>query len=217
MAAATGVTESVDVSALLPASSLEVSLFIDEGDGTGNTSSPGEMFLIQDLSVDLAGAPAPAPTATGPDGFVYDAAGRMVSRTVDGVATALSWDVTSSLVESNGQGGHVVYAYDAGGQRVVQVRVADADGPGSATAYVASGQVHDADTATVGHVSATRFYTFAGSTVAVRTDHDDQLALMLGDEQGSTSVMMPVTVTASGTLASATLADAAAVTRTAYT
>ncbi|MCB2411309.1 hypothetical protein LGT39_00430, partial [Demequina sp. TTPB684] len=98
----------------------------------------------------------------------------------------------------------------------VQARVADADGPGSATAYVASGQVHDADTATVGDVSATRYYTFAGSTVAVRTD-DGQLALMLGDEQGSTSVMMPVTVTASGTLASATLADAAAVTRTAYT
>jgi RHS repeat-associated protein len=65
-------------------------------------------------------------------------------------------------------------------------------------------------------MTATRYYTFAGSTVAVRTN-DGQLALMLGDEQGSTSVMMPVTVTASGGLESATLADAAAVTRTAYT
>ncbi|MCB2412156.1 hypothetical protein LGT39_04740 [Demequina sp. TTPB684] len=68
----------------------------------------------------------------------------------------------------------MVYAYDAGGQRVVQARVADADGPGSATGYVASGQVHDANTASasVGDVSATRYYTFAGSTVAVRTDDD---------------------------------------------
>ncbi|UPU88580.1 hypothetical protein LGT36_001250 [Demequina sp. TMPB413] len=59
------------------------------------------MFIIQDLSVDLAGAPpsASASTVTGLDGFVYDAAGRMISRDVDGVATALSWDVTSSLVE----------------------------------------------------------------------------------------------------------------------
>jgi RHS repeat-associated protein len=40
---------------------------------------------------------------------------------------------------------------------------------------------------------------------------------MLGDEQGSTNVMMPVTVQTDGTLAKATLADAAASTRTAYT
>ncbi|MCB2413570.1 hypothetical protein LGT39_12025 [Demequina sp. TTPB684] len=214
------VTETVDVSGLLPASSLEVSLFIDEGDGENNTTSTGEMFLIQDVSVDLAGAEsasARASTATGPDGFVYDAAGRMVSRDVDGVATSLTWDMTSSLVESDGQGGHVVYAYDAGGQRVLQARVADADGPGSATGYVASGQVHDANTATAGGVTATRYYTFAGSTVAVRTDNGD-LSLMLGDEQGSTNVMMPVTVQETdGKLASATLADVEAVTRTAYT
>jgi RHS repeat-associated protein len=40
---------------------------------------------------------------------------------------------------------------------------------------------------------------------------------MLGDEQGSTNVMMPVTVQTDGTLAKATLADAAASTRTSYT
>ncbi len=120
-------------------------------------------------------------------------AGRMVSRTVDGVTTALTWDVTSSLVESDGQGGHVVYAYDASGQRVVQARVADADGVGTATAYVASGQVEDSNTAVTGGVRATRYYTFAGSTVPIRTD-DGDLSLMLGDEQGSTNVLMPVTV-----------------------
>ena len=152
------------------------------------------------------------------DSFGYDAAGRMVSRTVNGVTTTLTWDVTSSLVESNGQGGRVVYAYDASGQRVAQARVADANGVGTATGYVASGQVDDANTAatSTGDVTATRYYTFAGSTVAIRTN-DNKLALTLGDEQGSTNVMMPVTVQASGALASATLADAAAVTRTSYT
>ncbi|NTW39614.1 MAG: RHS repeat-associated core domain-containing protein [Cellulomonadaceae bacterium] len=158
------------------------------------------------------------------DSFTYDGAGRMVSRTVGDATTALTWDVTSSLVESNGQGGHTVYAYDASGQRVVQATVArpgggvgGADLPGTATAYVASGQVDDANTATsTGGVTATRYYTFAGSTVAVRTN-DNKLSLMLGDEQGSTNVMMPVTVQTDGTLAPATLADAAASTRTSYT
>ncbi|WP_291379380.1 RHS repeat-associated core domain-containing protein [Demequina sp.] len=40
---------------------------------------------------------------------------------------------------------------------------------------------------------------------------------MLGDEQGSTNVMMPVTVNPDGSLASATIANAEAVTRTSYT
>ncbi len=95
----TAVAESVDVSSLLPASSLEVSLFIDEGDATNNTTSTGDMFLIQDVSVDLTGT-TEAPAPTGPDGFAHDDAGRPISRTVNDVATALTWDVTSSLVES---------------------------------------------------------------------------------------------------------------------
>jgi RHS repeat-associated protein len=152
------------------------------------------------------------------DSFVYDGAGRMVSRTVGNVTTALTWDVASSLVESKGQGGHVVYAYDASGQRVVQARLADANGPGTATAYVASGQVDDPNTADTskGDTTATRYYTFGGSTVAVRTN-DNKLSLMLGDEQGSTNVMMPVRFQTGGALESATLADAAASTRTSYT
>ncbi len=216
------VAESVDVSSLLPASSLEVSVFIDEGDGTSNTTSPGAMFVIQDMSVDLTGTTA-APVPTGPDAFTYDDAGRMVSRTVNDVVTALTWDVTSSLTDSIGQGGHVVYAYDASGQRVLQATVARPGGgvdlPGTATAYVASGQVEDPNTAdaSTGDVTATRYYTFAGSTVAVRTD-DEKLALMLGDEQGSTNVMMPATVQKTdGKLAPATLLDAQTATRTAYT
>ena len=85
-------------------------------------------------------------------------------------------------------------------------------------AYTPAGQVEDADTSatTVGDVTGTRYYTCGGATVAVRT-HDGKLALVLGDEQGSVSVTMPVTLNPDGTMASATEADAQAVTRTSYT
>ncbi len=157
-------------------------------------------------------------TGNSKNSYTYDAAGRTASRTVDDVTTALTWDVTSSLTESDGQGGHVVYAYDASGQRVLQARVADAHGVGTASAYVASAQVDDPNTASTptDDLAATRYYTFAGSTVAVRTN-DGQLSLMLGDEQGSTHVVMTVTTTTGGAMVAATLADASAITRTSYT
>ena len=115
-------------------------------------------------------------------------------------------------------GAHTVYAYDASGQRVLQATVAFGTHAGTATAYTPAGQVEDADTSatTVGDVTGTRYYTFGGATVAVRT-HDGKLALVLGDEQGSVSVTMPVTLTASGAMASASIADAQAATRTSYT
>ncbi len=169
---------------------------------------------------DAAHPAAATSVSTGSDvnSFTYDDAGRTVSRTVDGVTTNLTWDVTSSLTESDGQGGRVVYAYDASGQRVLQARVADAEGVGTASAYVASGQVDDPNTAatSTGDLTATRYYTFAGSTVAVRTN-DGKLSLMLGDEQGSTNVVMPVTTTTGGAMVAATLSDASLITRTSYT
>jgi RHS repeat-associated protein len=153
----------------------------------------------------------------------------MDSRKVNEVTTGLTWDVTSSLVESGkpanagdpstGQGGHIVYAYDASGQRVLQAVVHDATHTGSATAYVASGEVTDKDTTTPAAPSsmvATRYYTFGGATVAMRTSTG--LALVLGDEQGSVSVTMPLSVDpVTRVVSPATVADAQAVTRTSYT
>ena len=208
---------AVDASSLLPATELTVTLSVDQGASAVNTVDTGEAFLVDSVDVEVAPMALGARDARA-DGFVYDDAGRMVSRTVDGVSTALVWDVMSNLVESDGAGGHVVYVYDASGQRVAQVRLSEGETAGSATAYVGSGQVTDPDTTTgaTGYTTATRYYTFGGVTVAVRTD-DGQLALMLGDEQGSTSVMMPVVLDGSGAMAPAVLADAAGVVRTAYT
>ena len=110
-------------------------------------------------------------------------------------------------------GAHTVYAYDASGQRVLQATVASGTHAGTAVAYTPAGQIEDADTsaATVGDITGTRYYTLGGATVAVRTS-EGNLALVLGDEQGSVSVTMPVTLTASGAMASASIADAQAAT-----
>ena len=208
---------TVDASSLLPATELTITLSIDQGASASNTVETGEAFLIDSVDVEVAPMVLGARDARA-DGFVYDEAGRMVSRTVDGVSTALVWDVMSNLVESDGAGGHVVYVYDASGQRVAQVGLSEGEAAGSATAYVGGGQVTDPDTSmgVTGDTTATRYYTFGGATVAVRTD-DGQLALMLGDEQGSTSVMMPVVLDGSGAMVPAVLADVAGVVRTAYT
>ena len=114
----------VDVSTLLPASSLTVSLFVDEGDATGNTTSTGQAFLIQDVDVVVSGSTEESTTNT--DGFTYDGAGRMTERTVDGVVSTLTWDPMSNLVATDGPtaaGGARVYVYDASGQRVAQLQV----------------------------------------------------------------------------------------------
>ena len=207
----------MDASSLLPATELTVTLSVDQGASATNTVETGEAFLVDSVDVEVAPMVLGARDARA-DGFAYDEAGRMVSRTVDGVSTALVWDVMSNLVESDGAGGHAVYVYEASGQRVAQVRLGEGGVAGSATAYVGGGQVTDPDTSggVTGDTTATRYYTFGGATVAVRTD-DGQLALMLGDEQGSTSVMMPVVLDGSGAMAPSVLADAAGVVRTAYT
>jgi len=156
------------------------------------------------------------------DEFTYDDAGRQISRVVDGVSTDLSWDVLSNLVETDSAGGHVLYVYDAGGQRVVKVTL-DPDpetGPGgSATAYLGATEVTDPDTS-VNHTTAselegtdfvtgTRFYTFGGATVAVReaSPASSTFSLLLGDVQGSAQVMMQVTLDSGGAMEPAATTD----------
>jgi len=134
---------------------------------------------------------------TSTDSFTYDMAGRMVTRSVDGVVTSLVWDVSSNLVATTGQGGDIVYVYDGAGQRVAQVSVGDlaAPTPVRATVYVGATEVTDPNTAATftGDVQVSRYYTHGGATVAMATTTSTgglSWQLLLSDMQGSVSVAM---------------------------
>jgi RHS repeat-associated protein len=139
------------------------------------------------------------------DLFTYDAAGRMITRTVDdGNAVTndlmtLTWDESSNLVATGSATGNRVYVYDASGQRVAQIAVSELTSsatPVSATIYVGDAEGTDADTATTDpdDVSATRFITFGGATVATVTvtTTATSWSLLFGDVQGSAQVSMPL-------------------------
>ena len=139
---------------------------------------------------------------TADDTFTYDGAGRQTQRVVDGKTTDVTWDVSSSLVKavvSPGTAAETVWAYlyDASGQRVAKIEATDANQDDtleykSATVYFGDTEVTDADT-TAYHqsdLSADRFFTFGGATVAVvhaeqvtSTTLDTQLLYVFGDYQ----------------------------------
>lgn len=108
--------------------------------------------------------------ASGESEYSYDEAGNMVGRQEAGrAAQALSWDSEGELagVEADLDGDGTVaeaesdeYVYSAEGDRLVREQ------SGVTTVYL-GGQEVTVDAS--GNVSAERYYTFAGKTVAVRT------------------------------------------------
>ena len=154
--------------------------------------------------------------------FVYDDAGRMTERSIGTVDTDLVWDVMSNLVSTTATPlatePDEVYVYDASGQRVAKISLLN----DTATAYFGATEVTDPDTATTatGDLAATRYYTFAGATVAVQAPDASTTAVggwsyLFGDFQGSAQLMMEVAVNAAGVVTAAAGTDV--VTRNAYT
>ncbi|MFE7808736.1 RHS repeat-associated core domain-containing protein [Streptomyces sp. NPDC057430] len=120
-----------------------------------------------------------AVTSVGGDSYGYDAAGNMTSRTVAGAASTYTWDETGQLVKAIVEGKSTDFVYDADGNRLIR-RTPDGD----RTAYIAGTEI-TADAA--GAVSARRYYTSGGATVAIRTPDggDGTVHWLLGDTQGS--------------------------------
>jgi RHS repeat-associated protein len=118
--------------------------------------------------------------------YSADVAGNTVSRPNGATAQTLSWNDEGKLATVAAGGSTVeTNIYDAGGSRIVR------DEPGRTTLYVAGSEV-SVDKAT-GVVSAARYYTFAGRTVAVRTGATtDSVTALLGDWQNTTHTQVNV-------------------------
>ncbi|MFJ6822974.1 polymorphic toxin-type HINT domain-containing protein [Streptomyces niveus] len=128
------------------------------------------------------------PTGDRQSTFTYDAAGNTTGRTIGGDTQTLRWNDSGELVnttEANGK--ETTYLYDAGGNRVVR-RDASAT-----TVYLPGMELSLPKGGT--KVEATRYYSFAGQTVAVRQDGGG-LSYLVSDHQGTSSLAIDATTNA---------------------
>ena len=94
--------------------------------------------------------------------YAYDATGNMTTRSVAGKpAQTLAWDSEGELASVTENGKSSEYTYTADGDRLVRKQ------DGKTTLYLPGGQEVTVDDATA-VVTAQRYYTFNGETVAVR-------------------------------------------------
>ncbi|QFV00189.1 hypothetical protein KDY119_03724 [Luteimicrobium xylanilyticum] len=127
---------------------------------------------------------------TGPSGtttsssFGYDAAGNMSSRAMAGsTAQTLTWDTRGELSDVKaGATSQDASVYDADGNRLVRRQGT------SVTAYLPGGEELTLNTSTQ-TLSAKRYYSFAGQTVAVRTGTGlAGVSTLVSDPQGTALV-----------------------------
>lgn len=117
---------------------------------------------------------------TGTQEFVYDGAGRRTAMTSSGHSESYVWDAEGKL---NGIDDSF-NVYDADGKRIVR---GDSTG---VTIYLGAQEI----TISGGQVSATRYYTFGGTPVAVRTSAGlGGVSSLVVDAQGSLVASIPNT------------------------
>jgi len=121
--------------------------------------------------------------------FTYDVAGRMTTRSVNGVTQTLTWDVVSNLTRVTPvTGAATTYLYDAAGQRYAMVT------DSSATVFMPGWEATDPDThdGSSADVVLTRYYAAGGVQLASSTS-GGPLLVTLGDVQGSATVSIDPT------------------------
>ncbi|MER6536625.1 RHS repeat-associated core domain-containing protein [Streptomyces sp900105755] len=101
-------------------------------------------------------------STTTKNSYSYDSAGNTHTRTLDGKAQTLDWDSEGHLTKvTNADGTSASYLYDADGNRLLS-----RDDSGT-TLYLGDTELHVTKGATT--ATGTRYYTWAGQTIAVRT------------------------------------------------
>ncbi|MFF3764588.1 RHS repeat-associated core domain-containing protein [Streptomyces sp. NPDC001922] len=117
------------------------------------------------------------PTGDRQSSYGYDPAGNTEKRTVGGNAQTLEWNAEGDLAKTKeADGKEATYLYDAEGNRVIRRDAAATTVylPGMELSLPKGGE----------KIQATRYYTFAGRTVAIRTDKGD-LSFLASDHHGT--------------------------------
>ncbi|WP_327373343.1 polymorphic toxin-type HINT domain-containing protein [Streptomyces sp. NBC_01216] len=113
--------------------------------------------------------------------YTYDNNGNTRTRTISGSTQTLDWNAEGHLAKTTeSDGKETTYLYDASGERVVR---RDA----TATTIYLPGMELKLPKAQGATVEATRYYTFAGQTIAVR-ENNSTLSFLGSDHQGTSSL-----------------------------
>lgn len=117
------------------------------------------------------------PTGDKQSSYEYDDAGNTTKRTIGGNTQILDWSDTGKLTQATeANGSKTSYLYDANGERVQR------KDPTGTTIYLPGMELKLSADGT--KKEATRYYSHAGQTVAVRTD-DGKLSFMAADHHGT--------------------------------
>ncbi|WP_207923819.1 RHS repeat-associated core domain-containing protein [Actinomadura bangladeshensis] len=123
------------------------------------------------------------------DTYTYDATGNTVTRTTGtnppGQGQTLDWNTEGELTKVTENGVTTSYIYDADGNRLIRK-----DATGS-TLYMPDGTELRALTGAT-TATGTRYYTFGGQTVAMRTS-DGTITYLTADHQGTAQVAINAT------------------------
>ncbi|GIF24004.1 RHS repeat-associated protein [Actinoplanes tereljensis] len=115
--------------------------------------------------------------------YSYDDSGNMLTRPTPSAGTqTMTWNADGALEKSSDNTGLTTYIYDADGNRFVR------RDPTGHTLYL-PGQEIRYDTST-GTTTATRYYSFAGGTIASRTG--TALTWLSSDQQGTAQIAVDV-------------------------
>ncbi|MFC4607792.1 polymorphic toxin-type HINT domain-containing protein [Streptomyces maoxianensis] len=125
------------------------------------------------------------PTGDKQSTYGYDDAGNTDERTLGGDTQRLGWNAEGKLAKTTEADGKTTdYIYDADGNRLTR---SDATGT---TVYLPGLELRQAKGSTA--VEATRYYSFAGKTVAMRTDKGD-LSFLAADHHGTNELSVNAT------------------------
>ncbi|MEU4480171.1 RHS repeat-associated core domain-containing protein [Micromonospora sp. NPDC023966] len=163
-------------------------------DATGNRktetrTSPGGSTTTSTYSYNAAGGAQPhalrGVTTTGPggttsNGYDYDPAGDLTTRTRAGVGQTFEWDAEGHVSTVTENGKTTSYLYDADGNRLISD-----DPDGAATLYLGDSELHvDSGGGRVG----TRYYQHNGQTIAMRNGLDGRLTWLVSDQHGTAEI-----------------------------